>query len=109
MLRPRMLIALMVFLLGATGVAIASRPASAQEQTPSTAATDTPIVRKRGHVDPKTPAPRSGTLCDVRVTKSTVTATIDRACLTAITAARFTPELKDGAPVEDSTGIAIYW
>lgn len=54
MLRPRMLIALMVFLLGATGVRIASKPASAQEQTPSTAATDTP-VRKPGKMDPKHP------------------------------------------------------
>jgi outer membrane biosynthesis protein TonB len=46
---------------------------------------------------------------DARVTSSAVSAIIDRACLTTIARARFTPELQNGLPVEDSTDIAIYW
>jgi TonB family protein len=51
----------------------------------------------------------AGKVRDARVTSSTVSAILDRDCLLAISRARFTPELQNGLPVEDSTDIAIYW
>lgn len=51
----------------------------------------------------------AGAVRDARITHSTGSVILDKACLSAITPARFTPELKDGTPVEDSTDIAIYW
>jgi TonB family protein len=51
----------------------------------------------------------TGTVRDAHVTQSTASGTADHACLAAIKPARFTPELQNGLPVEDSTDIAIYW
>jgi hypothetical protein len=52
MTRSRALSGLIPLLLITTGAAIPSKSASAQEQTPSTAApTDTPPVRKLGKMD----------------------------------------------------------
>jgi TonB family protein len=241
MLRPRMLIGSMVFLLGTTGAAMGSKPASAQEQTSTTTApTDVPPVKKFGKMDPRHPlhigddyypnesrkhheqgrcgiafyinadgsvsagqllqssgyprldiaciesvidvsmlpatvngtpvagwsdfgvvwvldrapppqppleksaVPRiaddyefqvgekfypeaarakhqrgycvvhttigsSGMALNARVTRSTGSEILDKACLAAVTVARFTPELQNGRPVADSTDIAIYW
>lgn len=50
-----------------------------------------------------------GAVRDARINHSTGSAILDKACLAAITAARFTPELHEGVPVEDATDIAIYW
>jgi TonB family protein len=51
----------------------------------------------------------TGTALNVGITHSTGSTILDKACVEAITAARFTPELQDGRPVADSTDIAIYW
>ena len=51
----------------------------------------------------------SGTARSAGITHSTGSAILDKACVAAVTAARFTPELQNGIPVADSTDIAIYW
>jgi TonB family protein len=51
----------------------------------------------------------TGEVRDARITHSTNSAILDKACLDAIKPARFTPELQNGKPVADSTDIAIYW
>ena len=51
----------------------------------------------------------SGMAPNAGITHPTGSAILDQACLSAVTTARFTPELQDGQPVADSTDIAIYW
>jgi TonB family protein len=51
----------------------------------------------------------SGTALNASITRSTGSAILDKACVDAVTAARFIPELQNGTPVADSTDIAIYW
>jgi TonB family protein len=51
----------------------------------------------------------TGAVREARITHSTSSAILDKACIDAVTPARFTPELQNGTPVEDSTDIAIYW
>jgi TonB family protein len=51
----------------------------------------------------------SGAVRDARITHSTGSPILDKACLAAIAPARFTPELQNGLPVGDATDIAIYW
>jgi TonB family protein len=51
----------------------------------------------------------TGTALNAGITHSTGSAILDKACIEAVTAARFTPELQDGRPIADSTDIAIYW
>ena len=51
----------------------------------------------------------SGTALNAAITHSTGSAILDQACITAVSAARFTPELQNRNPVADSTDIAIYW
>jgi outer membrane biosynthesis protein TonB len=53
--------------------------------------------------------PSKSTVREARITHSTNSAILDNACLDAMKPARFTPELQNGLPVEDSTDIAIYW
>jgi hypothetical protein len=53
--------------------------------------------------------PSKSTARDARITHSTNPAILDKARLDAIMPARFSPELQNGLPVEDSTDIAIYW
>jgi TonB family protein len=62
-----------------------------------------------GYCVVRTTVGSSGTALSARITHSTGSAILDKACLTAVTAARFTPELEEGKPVADSTDIAIYW
>jgi TonB family protein len=63
----------------------------------------------RGYCVVHTTVGSSGTALNAGVTRSTGSAILDKACLAAVTAARFTPELQNGRPVADSTDIAIYW
>jgi TonB family protein len=51
----------------------------------------------------------TGTVRDTRLTHSAGSKLMDKACIDALASAKFTPELQNGAPVEDSTDIAIYW
>lgn len=51
----------------------------------------------------------SGSALNATITRSAGSAILDKACIDAVTAAQFTPELQDGRPVADSTDIAIYW
>jgi TonB family protein len=51
----------------------------------------------------------TGASLNAVIIRSTNSAVLDQACLTAVKDARFTPELQDGRPVPDSTDIAIYW
>jgi hypothetical protein len=98
MIRPRMLSGLMALLLVATGAATPGTPTSAQEPAPSTTApADTPPVIKLGKMDPKHPAHIGTEYYPKESRKHHEQGT------------RFTPELQNGLPVEDSTDIAIYW
>jgi TonB family protein len=63
----------------------------------------------RGYCVVHTTVGSSGTALNAAITRSTGSAILDKACLAAVTAARFTPELQNGSPVADSTDIAIYW
>jgi TonB family protein len=63
----------------------------------------------RGYCVVHTTVDSTGTALSAGITRSTGSAILDKACLAAVTAARFTPELQDGRPVADSTDIAIYW
>jgi len=64
---------------------------------------------QRGYCVVHTMVDVTGEVRDARVTHSTGSKILDKACIEAITPARFTPELQNGMPVEDSTDIAIYW
>lgn len=50
-----------------------------------------------------------GTVSDARITHSTGSKLLDKACVDAIIPARFSPVVLNGVPVEDPTDIAIYW
>jgi TonB family protein len=63
----------------------------------------------RGYCVVHTTVDSSGTALNAGITRSTGSAVLDKACVEAVTAARFTPELQNGRPVADSTDIAIYW
>jgi TonB family protein len=65
--------------------------------------------RPRGYCVMHTTVDSSGTSLNASITHSTGSAILDKACVAAVTAARFTPELQNGRPVADSTDIAIYW
>jgi TonB family protein len=64
---------------------------------------------QRGYCVVQTTVDSSGAALNPRIIRSTGSEILDKACLAAVTAARFTPELQDGKPVADSTDIAIYW
>lgn len=64
---------------------------------------------QRGYCVVQTTVGSSGAALNPRITRSTGSEILDKACLAAVTAARFAPELQDGRPVADSTDIAIYW
>lgn len=49
------------------------------------------------------------TLTQRGITRSTGSEIHDKACLAAVTAAKFNPDLQNGTPIADSTDIAIYW
>ena len=68
-----------------------------------------PVQNPKGYCVVHTTVGSSGTPLNATITHSTGSAILDKACLAAVTAARFTPELQDGQPVADSTDIAIYW
>jgi TonB family protein len=64
---------------------------------------------EKGYCVVHTTVDSSGTALNAGITRSTGSAILDKACVAAVTAARFTPELQNGRPVADSTDIAIYW
>jgi TonB family protein len=64
---------------------------------------------QRGYCVVHTTVGSNGTALNPSITRSTGSATLDKACLAAVNDARFTPELQDGQPVADATDIAIYW
>jgi TonB family protein len=64
---------------------------------------------QKGYCVVHTTGDPTGAVREARITHSTNTAILDKACIDAVTPARFTPELQNGTPVEDSTDIAIYW
>jgi TonB family protein len=64
---------------------------------------------QRGYCVVQTTVDSSGAALNPRIIRSAGSEVLDKACLAAVTAARFTPELQDGRPVADSTDIAIYW
>jgi TonB family protein len=68
-----------------------------------------PAKHEKGHCVVHTSVGSSGTVLNASITRSARSPILDKACLAAVTAARFTPELQDGRPVADSTDIAIYW
>jgi TonB family protein len=65
--------------------------------------------RERGYCVVHTTVSSTGTALKPAIIRSTGSAILDKACLAAVTDARFTPELQNGQPVPDSTDIAIYW
>jgi TonB family protein len=67
------------------------------------------VQHPRGYCVVHTTVDSSGTALNARITRSAGSAILDKACLAAVTAARFTPELQNERPVADSTDIAIYW
>jgi TonB family protein len=69
----------------------------------------TPVQNPKGYCVVHTTVGSSGTALNAGITHSTGSGILDKACLAAVTAARFTPELQNGTPVADSTDIAIYW
>jgi TonB family protein len=64
---------------------------------------------QKGYCVVHTTVGSSGTALNAAITRSTGSPILDKACITAVSAARFTPELQNGTPVADSTDIAIYW
>jgi TonB family protein len=64
---------------------------------------------ERGYCVVHTIVDPTGAVRDARITRSTGSPILDKACLDAVTPARFTPELQNGVPVEDTTDISIYW
>ena|ERR1700683_2409543 len=68
-----------------------------------------PVQNPKGYCVVHTTVGSSGTALNAGITHSTGSAILDKACLAAVTVARFTPELQNGTPVADSTDIAIYW
>jgi TonB family protein len=69
----------------------------------------TPVQNPKGYCVVHTTVGSSGKALNAGITHSTGSAILDKACLAAVTAARFTPELQNGTPVADSTDIALYW
>jgi TonB family protein len=67
------------------------------------------VKHPKGYCVVHTTVGSSGTALNTALTHSTGSAILDKACVEAVTAARFTPELQNGTPVADSTDIAIYW
>lgn len=67
------------------------------------------IKRPGGYCVVHTTVDSSGAALNAIIAHSTGSAILDKACVEAVTAARFTPELQNGRPVADSTDIAIYW
>jgi TonB family protein len=67
------------------------------------------VEHPRGYCVVHTTVDSSGTALNAGITRSTGSAILDKACVAAVTAARFTPEVQNGRPVADSTDIAIYW
>jgi TonB family protein len=67
------------------------------------------IKHERGYCVVHTKVDSTGAVRDAYLTHSSDSAILDKACTDAVTAAQFTPETKDGMPVEGSTDIAIYW
>ena len=63
----------------------------------------------RGYCVVHTTVGSSGTALNAAITRYTGSAILDKACLAAVTSARFTPELLNGQTIADSTEIAIYW
>jgi TonB family protein len=63
----------------------------------------------RGYCVVNTTVGSSGIALNPHIIRSTGSEILDKACLAAVTAAKFNPELQDGKPVADSTDIAIYW
>jgi TonB family protein len=63
----------------------------------------------RGYCVVHTAVGSTGATLNAAITRSTGSAILDKACIAAVSAARFTPELQNGTPVADSTDIAIYW
>jgi TonB family protein len=51
----------------------------------------------------------TGTALNAGISHFSGSAILDRACIEAVTAARFTPEPQNGTAVANSTDIAIYW
>jgi TonB family protein len=68
-----------------------------------------PAQNPKGYCVVHTTVGSSGTALNAGITHSTGSAILDKACVAAVTAARFTPEVQNGRPVADSTDIAIYW
>ena len=68
-----------------------------------------PVQNPKGYCVVHTTVGSSGSALNASITHSTGSSILDKACLAAVTGARFTPELQNGAPVADSTDIAIYW
>jgi TonB family protein len=64
---------------------------------------------QRGYCVVHTTVGSDGTALNPSITHSTSSAILDKACLSAVNNARFTPELQEGLPVADATDIAIYW
>jgi TonB family protein len=64
---------------------------------------------ERGYCVVHTTVGSTGAAFNAAITRSAGSAILDQACLAAVKDARFTPEIQDGAPVADSTDIAIYW
>jgi TonB family protein len=67
------------------------------------------VKHPKGYCVVHTTVGSSGTAFNASITRSTGSAILDKACLAAVSAARFTPELQDGKPVPGSADIAIYW
>jgi TonB family protein len=63
---------------------------------------------QRGYCVVHTTVGSDGTALNPSITRPTGSAILDKACLTAVNNARFTPELQDGQPVPDATDIAIH-
>jgi TonB family protein len=126
MLRPRMLIGSMVFLLGTTGAAMGSKPASAQEQTSTTTASaDTRPIKKLGKMDVSHPLrvgsdyyPKQslknheqgkctlafyieadGTVPAAQLLKSTGFPRLDTACFESVIGVPLIPATINGSPV----------
>jgi TonB family protein len=63
----------------------------------------------KGYCVVHTTVSSAGAVLNAAITRSTGSAILDKACIAAVAAARFAPELQNGTPVADSTDIAIYW
>jgi TonB family protein len=63
----------------------------------------------RGYCVVRATVSSGGMALNAVITRPTGSAILDKACVAAVSGARFTPELQNGIPVADSTDIAIYW